>query len=107
MAQITAQRGGEKRTFSLSIWQTMPVDKYGWKQCADVPEVVAEKKMQLAKDATPEDYAAQLEAARKTVTAANEKYQKAVEKNKNVEKALADKDAAEAKLKELLNAKAD
>lgn len=37
---IKANRGGENREFSESIWHSMPADKYGWAQSAEVPEEV-------------------------------------------------------------------
>ena len=40
MSTIRANRNGESREFSKSVWDNMPDDKYGWQQAAEVPEEV-------------------------------------------------------------------
>jgi len=104
MNYVTAIRGKVKRQFAQSTWETMPMTKYGWKQCADEPDSVKMVKAQLAAGTTPEDYSKQIADAREAVKAADEKYLKAVQSKRSTAKPLKEKKAAEAHLKSLLHA---
>lgn len=65
MNKITAIRGNDKRVFSLSAWQMMPLSKYGWKQVADEPEVV-KAFMNIPEDVSIKEYSEAIRAARKS-----------------------------------------
>ena len=109
MASNTAVRGGEKRQFSTSIWETMPGNKYGWKQCADEPAEVTAAKMKLPAATTADDYAKQIADARKKVQLAEARYKTALSKGveSTIEKATTSLKEAEQALKQLLNAETD
>lgn len=62
MSYVTAKRGNETRQFSASTWETMPLTKYGWRLCAEEPEVV--RGLKLAKETTPQEYAELIAKAR-------------------------------------------
>lgn len=64
MLTITAQRGTERRVFTLGIWQTMPANKYGWRQVAEEPDAVTELK--LSKETTEKEYSEMIRRARKS-----------------------------------------